>query len=160
MTTPHTCTPYFKKSGGFTMVELTVVVLVILILFGLAIPRFSALTDAAKQAQCIANLKIVESAISQWENKNNRAFPQGWITKTGKRTGRNAYDLTPYVKDISAFDCPLGNRARGEYYYISPAWDKRRRSSAWFPSCNCYYYGRPPHLSNDNPHTTQKSDPY
>lgn len=160
MSTPDLLVSRGSRDRGFTMVELTIVVLVILILFGLAIPRFSALTDAAKQAQCIANLRVIESAISQWENKNSKTFPQGWIPKTGIKTGKKAFDLTPYVKDASAFDCPLGDRDDGEYYYVIPANDKKKKYTKWFPSCNCYYYGRPTSLNTDHPHTTLKSDPY
>ncbi len=146
---------------GFTLIELTVVVLVILVLMGLAIPRFEAITTAAKQAQCIANIRNLEMAISQWEQKNKAQFPQGWISLTGLGKGGNSsYDLTPYIKDISTFNCPVASRDAGEYYYITPANDKTNKYSTWFPGCNCWYAGKPSNLSDDYPHTTYTADPY
>jgi len=148
------------RVNGFTMVELTIVVLVILIIFGLAIPRFAALTDASKQADCISKVRVVEMAVSQWEQKNKAEFPQGWISLTGLGRNNAQYDLTPYVKDVSVFDCPLANRGAGEFYYIRPRNDQQHSYGGWFPGVNCWYIGRPPHLTQDYPHTTHSADPY
>jgi type II secretory pathway pseudopilin PulG len=146
---------------GFTLIELTIVVLVILMLLGLAVPRFSQVTDSAKQAQCISNIKAVEMAITQWEQKNKQTFAQGWINLSGLGGGGQAkYDLTPYVNDISTFDCPMGQNANGEYYYIVPANDQTNKYANYFPGVNCYYYGRPGNLTSTNPHTTFTKDPY
>lgn len=149
-----------RREVGFTLIELTVVILVILILMGLALPRFGQITDAAKRADCVANIRNMEMAIAQWETKNSGAYPQTWIDKNGRSYGRAAYDLSAYTRDTSAFDCPVYSRSRGEYVYIRPENDQRYRYRAWFPGVNCYGYGRPPHLSLDNPHTVYTSDPY
>jgi prepilin-type N-terminal cleavage/methylation domain-containing protein len=147
--------------GGFTLIELTIVVLVILILMGLAVPRFSQITDSARQAECIANVRSIEMAITQWEQKNKKTFPQGWISINGLGGGgQAANDLSPYVNDIATFNCPLANNANGDYYYIIPSNDKTNKYTNYFPGVNCYFYGRPTALSNTNPHTSYTKDPY
>jgi prepilin-type N-terminal cleavage/methylation domain-containing protein len=149
------------QGEGFTLIELTIVVLVILILLGLAVPRFSQITDAARQAQCIANIRSIEMAVTQWEQKNRASFPQGWINLSGLGGGgQAAYNLTSYVNDISAFDCPIAQNGTGEYYYIRPQNDLTNKYTAYFPGVNCYFYGRPAALANPNPHTSFTKDPY
>ena len=149
------------RGEGFALVELTIVVLVILILVGLAIPRSSQVPDADHQARCIANIRSIEMAVTRWEQANRASFPQGWIDLSGLGGGGEAaYDLKPYVDGIGAFDCPIARNPGGEYYYIQPRNDLTNRYAAYFPGVNCYFYGRPAALSSPNPHTSFIKDPY
>ena len=150
-----------RLAGGFTLIELTIVVLVILILIGLAVPRFSQMTDTVQQAQCITNIRTIQTAITQWEQKNKKNFVQGWINRSGLGGGgQAAYDLTPYINDLSTFDCPIAQNINGEYYYIIPQNDQSNRYANYFPGVNCYYNGRPASLTALNPHTAYTKDPY
>ena len=151
----------FRRQAGFSLIELTIVVLVILILLGLAIPRISSLRDSAKQAECVSNIRNIEMAIARWEQKEDKTFQQGWINKKGRgQNGKKSHDLSPYVKDVSTFDCPVYDRGAGEFYYVTPLNDQTKKYKDYFPGVNCYGSGRPNSLALDYPHTTYTEDPF
>lgn len=52
----------FTKPKGFTLVELVVVIAILGILAGLAIPRFMSATETARGARIIADMRTLESA--------------------------------------------------------------------------------------------------
>lgn len=55
-----------KKSSGFTLVEIMIVVLIIGILLAIAIPNFVQARELSRAKACIANLKQVDSAKQQY----------------------------------------------------------------------------------------------
>ena len=149
-----------RKNSGFTLIELTVVIMIILILASMAIPRFADVSESARQVKCVGNIRSIDQGMLLWENRNNRQFANGWIDKTGQGGGGSStYDITSYVRDDGVFDCPRANRAAGEYYMI-----RAGSAATYFPGINCYYYGRPVDLpggsSEENyPHTYYTDDP-
>ena len=54
--------PFTKNRKGFTLVELVVVIAILGILAGLAIPRFMEATATARGARIIADMRTLESA--------------------------------------------------------------------------------------------------
>lgn len=50
------------KQGGFTLVELMVVVAVIAILAAIAMPQFMSAADKAKNAKQVADMQIIRNA--------------------------------------------------------------------------------------------------
>ena len=52
----------FKKNGGFTLVELIVVIAILAILAGVAIPAYSGYITKAKDAQVVVDLDAVATA--------------------------------------------------------------------------------------------------
>jgi prepilin-type N-terminal cleavage/methylation domain-containing protein len=53
-----------KKSKGFTLVELVVVIAILGILAGIAIPRFMDAQAAARGSKIVADMRMLESALN------------------------------------------------------------------------------------------------
>lgn len=56
----------YKKEGGFTLVELMIVVAIIGILAAIAMPQFSKATEKAEAAQVMANTRILSQAAQMY----------------------------------------------------------------------------------------------
>lgn len=78
-----------KRTKGFTLVEIMIVVLIIGILLAIAVPNFLKARETSRTKTCIANLRQIESGKEQWAMENNQG-----ATATPAQA-----DLTPnYVK--------------------------------------------------------------
>ena len=55
-----------RRKGGFTLIEIMIVVLIIGILLAIAIPNFMRAREVSRAKSCVANLKQIETAKEQW----------------------------------------------------------------------------------------------
>lgn len=86
-----------KSKGGFTLIEIMIVVLIIGILLAIAIPNFMRARETSRAKSCVANLKQIETAKEQWAMDNKKSDGEA-VTMT---------DLAPdYIKHAPA--CPSG----------------------------------------------------
>lgn len=76
-----------RKSKGFTLVEIMIVVLIIGILMAIAVPNFIKARSNSRLQTVVANLKQIESAKEQW----------------AMETGQNA-TATPVEADLVGAD--------------------------------------------------------
>lgn len=60
---------FFKNKKGFTLIELVVVIAILGILAGLAIPRFMDATATARGARIVADMRTIDSAIMIYNAK-------------------------------------------------------------------------------------------
>ena len=76
-----------KRTRGFTLVEIMIVVAIIGILLGIAIPSFLRARETARGRACQENLQKIDSAKEQWAIETNRpndyACDQTWTTWVG-----------------------------------------------------------------------------
>jgi prepilin-type N-terminal cleavage/methylation domain-containing protein len=82
------------RRGGFTLVEIMVVVFIIGILLAIAVPSFVKAREKTHAQACLANLKEIDTAILQWamHNKKTDAYPVAMADLTG---GADPYLSTP-----------------------------------------------------------------
>ena len=57
---------FFKNKKGFTLVELVVVIAILGILAGIAVPRFMDATATARGSKIIADLRTIDSAVTMY----------------------------------------------------------------------------------------------
>ena len=94
----------FKKNGGFTLVELIVVIAILAILAGVAIPAYSGYITKAKDAAVITELDAIQTA-AQAANATAGAVTKISIATTGVVTVTTdpATRATNFAKDFKLF---------------------------------------------------------
>ena len=62
-----------KRRGGFTLVEIMIVVAIIALLAAIAVPNFLRSRKRSQATQVLEDLRQIDSAIDQWAIENNKA---------------------------------------------------------------------------------------
>ena len=68
------------KNKGFTLIELVIVIAVLGLLAGIAIPRFLNASASAKGAKVLANLRSIDSAVNLYMTKNGTVPTMAQLT--------------------------------------------------------------------------------
>ncbi len=61
-----------KNRGGFTLVEIMIVVAIIALLAAIAIPNFLRSRKRSQASRCLEDLRIIDSAIDQYAIEHNK----------------------------------------------------------------------------------------
>jgi prepilin-type N-terminal cleavage/methylation domain-containing protein len=61
-----------SRKAAFTLVEIMIVVAIIGLLAGIAIPNFIKARENARKSACINNLRLIDASIQQWALENNK----------------------------------------------------------------------------------------
>ena len=88
------------RSKGFTLIELMIVILIIAILVGIAIPVYLAAQTNARKRTCQANLRTIEGAINTYYS-DAELYPLA-----GTINAAHAMCVVPYQVLKSPPDCP------------------------------------------------------
>lgn len=107
----------FKK--GFTLIELVIVIAILGILAGIAIPRFMDATATARGAKIVADLRTIDSALAMYQAKSGMSVQ----ISVGQTTG---------TTDCLTKDDPTANPP---CYKLLAAWPTPPTGTAIFP-CN------------------------
>jgi len=62
-----------KRQGGFTLVEIMIVVAIIALLAAIAVPNFLRSRKRSQATQVLEDLRQIDSAMDQWAIENNKA---------------------------------------------------------------------------------------
>ncbi len=67
----------FSKQQGFTLVEISIVVLIIGLLAGIGVPSFVRARTDSQRSLCISNLRVIDGAKEQWAliDRRNQGDP-------------------------------------------------------------------------------------
>lgn len=89
-----------RRKGGFTLIEIMIVVLIIAVLLAIAIPNFMRARETSRAKSCCSNLRQIETAKEQWAMENKKG-PEDTPLMT---------ELCPdYIK--AEPQCPSGDQA-------------------------------------------------
>lgn len=98
-----------KLVGGFTLVELLVVVAIIAILAAILFPVFSQAREKARQTGCVSNERQLGLAFAMYVSDYDDQFPQGLEVVSGQPVWPGegwAGQCQPYIKNIGLCRCP------------------------------------------------------
>ena len=96
-----------SHTGGFTLVEIMIVVAIIGLLASIAIPNFVKARTTAQMNACISNLRVIDGAIQQW----------ALDTKQGETAQVTPTDVLSYLKN--AVVCPSGGKTFADSYSLT-----------------------------------------
>ena len=85
-----------RKTAGFTLVEIMIVVAIIGLLAAIAVPNFAQARQNARRGACVNNLRLIDAAKEQWALETNAA-PDASVADT---------DIEPYLKGNAMPVCP------------------------------------------------------
>lgn len=90
------CRNLYRKEKGFTLVELMIVIIILAILTGIAIPSYMVLRDRARTSAAQSELKNVATALEVY-NADNEAYPDGadYATMAGQLETGGYMDPVP-----------------------------------------------------------------
>ena len=101
--------------GGFTLVELLVVITIMVILIALLLPAVQATRESARMAQCKNHLKQMGLAF-QLHHEAHEVYPTGgwsarWVGDADRGTGKNqpggwVYNILPYIEQEDVWALP------------------------------------------------------
>ncbi len=152
--------------GGFTLVELLVVIAIIAILVLTLLPAVNAAREAARRAQCQNNLKNVAIAILNYETARRR-LPLGVNCEEGSMW---SLYILPYMEEISLRDLmTVGENSSGNFqwahpgpyrYPLRPPYQNITAVETAIPTYRCPSQSGPDHqydVSSDNWHVMRRA---
>jgi prepilin-type N-terminal cleavage/methylation domain-containing protein len=95
-----------KNRGGFTLVEIMIVVAIIALLAAIAVPNFLRARKRSQATRILEDLRIIDSAIDQYAIENNKSggASVGWA------------DVQAYLKNGSVIYNSGGNDLLGNQF--------------------------------------------
>ncbi|MFO0859908.1 MAG: type II secretion system protein [Phycisphaerales bacterium] len=111
---------------AFTLIELLIVIAIIGVLIGILLPALGAVRNNARTTKCLANVRTIGTALSQYADSNRGNLPHwsGWQVWGGDGTGDDATGpgwtemLASYVGDKSFYNDPARPKDVAPFCYF------------------------------------------
>ena len=101
-----------SRKGGFTLVEIMIVVAIIGLLATIAIPNFVKARGTAQMNACISNLRQIDGAVQTWALE----------TKQADNTQVEYNNIKGYLRNQVV--CPSGGKTFADSYHLGTVQDK------------------------------------
>ena len=111
-----------RDARGFTLIELMIVILVILILAAILMPQFGLARERARKAACVSNQRNLETAVALWQTDNpGPTLTQGEMSATSVPTAATLSTTPVYTPALSYRepDDTGATQTSGADYYLS-----------------------------------------
>ncbi len=111
-----------RKVKGFTLIELIIVISVIAILIGIALPRMRGMIDEGNTAKAASELRALEVAVESYYVHNSKVYPPAgatWETllTTVKPTLVGSAPTDPF-QNTAGTQYQYGKDTNGKYYIL------------------------------------------
>jgi general secretion pathway protein G len=73
-----------RKTQGFTLVEILIVVVILGILAAIVIPQFTSASETAKGSSLVSQLQTLRSQIELYQIQHNGDYPETWAELTSR----------------------------------------------------------------------------
>jgi prepilin-type N-terminal cleavage/methylation domain-containing protein len=93
-----------KRRGGFTLVEIMIVVAIIALLAAIAVPGFLRARKRSQASRIINDLRLIDSAVDQYAIENNKASGATVDVKDWTKYLKSGTNLYLTGKDILSAD--------------------------------------------------------
>ena len=129
--------PSQPRRSAFTLVELLVVMAILGLLVGLAVPAISASRASAQTAASTANLKQIYTMMQTFSGENNNAYPQAIYEADADPNGNND-GLPHYWRRViwEASQGPLGENYEAKVTALTKG---SYRKTMWCPLLSAKY---------------------
>ena len=98
------------KSKGFTLLELLIVMAIIAILIGVAVPRFRGMQDEARRTRAQRDVRVIAVAIESYYKNHGNIYPAEANYQT------TLINAVPWVMDHEIYD-PFGATSTTQFTY-------------------------------------------
>jgi prepilin-type N-terminal cleavage/methylation domain-containing protein len=95
---------FSKKRGGFTLVEIMIVVAIIALLAAIAVPGFLRARKRSQASRVINDLRLIDSAVDQYAIENNKVSASGCATADWTAYMKSGTSLYNTGKDLYGND--------------------------------------------------------
>ncbi len=106
------CKKILNRRGGFTLVELLVVITIIGILTSMLLPAINTARESARATQCANNVRNMGIACQMYGNQNKDAIPAGMAGGAGG-TNSGLVELLPYLEAANLYSAMTAGGAAG-----------------------------------------------
>ncbi len=110
---------------AFTLIEMLVVIVVIAILCGIAVPVSLSIRHNAQSVACLSNIRQIGIALNLYLGENNMILPDLRAGRSSKAEDVPVIDntLDRYVSDPKVFACPADKQHLAEETGTSYYWN-------------------------------------